>query len=100
MRLGAYPCVLEKGTLASNLYGSEEISERHRRRYEFNNDYKRRWKKRKWYSLEHLQTAIQQNCRNKYPYFIAVQFHPEFKSRPDRPQPLFVGLVKATKNRI
>ncbi|EKC60446.1 protein containing Glutamine amidotransferase class-I, partial [human gut metagenome] len=41
------------------------------------------------------------DCRNKnHPYFIAVQFHPEFKSRPDRPQPLFVGLVKATKNRI
>ena len=47
MRLGAYPCVLEKGTLASNLYGSEEISERHRHRYEFNNDYKKKMKEKK-----------------------------------------------------
>lgn len=102
MRLGAYPCVLEKGTLASNLYGSEEISERHRHRYEFNNDYKKKMKEKKMvFSGTSPDGNLVEIVEIKnHPYFIAVQFHPEFKSRPDRPQPLFVGLVKATKNRI
>ena len=102
MRLGAYPCVLEKGTLASNLYGSEEISERHRHRYEFNNDYKKKMEEK---GMVFSGTSPDGNLVEiveikNHPYFIAVQFHPEFKSRPDRPQPLFVGLVKATNNRI
>jgi len=102
MRLGAYPCVLEKGTLASNLYGSEEISERHRHRYEFNNDYKKKMEEKKMvFSGTSPDGNLVEIVEIKnHPYFIAVQFHPEFKSRPDRPQPLFVGLVKATKNRI
>lgn len=66
MRLGAYPCVLEKGTLASNLYGSEEISERHRHRYEFNNDYKKKMKEKKMdilWNISRRQSG--RDCRNK-----------------------------------
>ena len=66
MRLGSYPCTIKKGSLAYELYNKENIEERHRHRFEYNNDYK-----------------------------VAGQFHPEFKSRPDRPGPLFAGLIKA-----
>lgn len=99
MRLGAYPCILKKGSLAAKLYKAQEISERHRHRYEFA-----------------LGTPMQQAIEKaglqvsgtspdgklveivelpKHPYFIAGQFHPEFKSRPTDPHPLFKGLVAA-----
>ena len=97
MRLGAYPCIIKKDTLASKIYQKEEISERHRHRYEYNNDYK-----------EQLENAGLKVCGTspdgllvemveipEHPYFIGVQFHPELKSRPNNPAPLFVGLVKA-----
>ena len=102
MRLGSYPCVLKNGSKAQKLYGKEEITERHRHRYEYNNKYK-----------EEMETAglicsgtspdgklVEMVELNTHPYFIAGQFHPEFKSRPNRPQPLFVGLIKAAKNKI
>ena len=96
MRLGAYPCKLQKGSLASQLYQKEEISERHRHRYEFNNEYKKEMEDKGMIfsgtSPDGKLTEIIE-LRN-HPYFIAAQFHPEFKSRPDRPQPLFVGLLK------
>ena len=94
LRLGRYECVLKPGTRIHEQYGVEEIGERHRHRYEFNNDYRK--------VLEeaglvisgtspdgHLVETIE-TCND---YFVAVQFHPEFKSRPNRPHPLFVGLV-------
>ena len=101
MRLGAYPCILVKDTLASRLYDSVEISERHRHRYEFNNDYKKEMEQK---GMVFSGTSPDGNLVEiveikDHPYFIAAQFHPEFKSRPDRPQPLFVGLVEAAKNR-
>ncbi len=102
MRLGSYPCILKNGSKAQKLYGKEEITERHRHRYEYNNKYK-----------EAMETAglicsgtspdgklVEMVELNTHPYFIAGQFHPEFKSRPNRPQPLFVGLIKAAKNKI
>ena len=102
MRLGSYPCVLKNGSKAQKLYGKEEITERHRHRYEYNNKYK-----------EAMETAglicsgtspdgklVEMVELNTHPYFIAGQFHPEFKSRPNRPQPLFAGLIKAAKNKI
>ena len=102
MRLGSYPCVLKNGSKAQKLYGKEEITERHRHRYEYNNKYK-----------EAMETAglicsgtspdgklVEMVELNTHPYFIAGQFHPEFKSRPNRPQPLFTGLIKAAKNKI
>ena len=97
MRLGAYPCIIKEGTLASKVYGKKEISERHRHRFEFNNDYKEELEKA---GLTVSGTSPDGNLVEiveikDHPYFIAGQFHPELKSRPNRPAPLFVGLVKA-----
>ena len=99
MRLGAYPCIIKEGTLARKIYGTEEISERHRHRFEFNNEYRER--------LENAGLKISGTSPDgllvemveieDHPYFIATQFHPELKSRPNRPAPLFVGLIKAAK---
>ena len=98
MRLGAYPCILKKSSLASKLYKTEEISERHRHRYEFNNEYRK--------IMEDNGMTISGTSPDgelveiveikNHPYFIATQFHPEFKSRPDKPHPLFTKLIKAT----
>ncbi len=99
MRLGAYPCKLKEGSLAHKLYGKDEISERHRHRFEFNNDYREIVEEKglKISGLSPDGTLVEIVEYTKHPYFIAGQFHPEFKSRPDRPQPLFVGLVGAAK---
>ncbi len=97
MRLGSYPCILKEGSLAKKLYKEEQIAERHRHRYEFNNDYRER--------LENAGLVCSGTSPDgklveiieikNHPYFIASQFHPELKSRPNRPAPLFVGLIKA-----
>lgn len=102
MRLGAYPCILKKDSLASSLYKSEEISERHRHRYEFNNDYRQKMEaKGMTFSGTSPDGQLVEIIELKeHPYFIASQFHPEFKSRPDRPQPLFAGLLNAAKKKI
>ena len=98
MRLGAYPCVLKQGRYARKIYGEEKISERHRHRYEFNNDYREEIEKA---GLKISGTSPNGNLveiveleEENHPFFVAGQFHPEFKSRPDRPSPLFVELVK------
>ena len=99
MRLGAYPCVLKKGSLAAKLYGEGEISERHRHRYEFANG----TPMQKALSDAGLQVSgvspdgklVEMVELPSHPYFIACQFHPEFKSRPTTPHPLFDGLVSA-----
>ena len=97
MRLGAYPCVIKEGTLASKIYGEEEISERHRHRYEYNNEYRERLEgaglKISGTSPDGLLVEMVEI--KDHPYFIAGQFHPELKSRPNKPAPLFVGLIKA-----
>ncbi len=98
LRLGAYPCVLDKNSLAYRLYGEEIISERHRHRYEVNNDY------RAVLSENGLKLSgispdgrIVEMCElPTHPFFIATQAHPELKSRPNRPHPLFKGFVSAT----
>ena len=97
MRLGAYPCILQEGSLAKKLYGKNEISERHRHRYEYNNAYRERLEKA---GLKVSGTSPDGNLveiveLENHPYFIAGQFHPELKSRPNRPAPLFVGLIRA-----
>ena len=97
MRLGAYQCALKAGSLAEKIYGTDIISERHRHRYEFNNDY-----------LDAVEAAgMTASGRNpdtglveiveipSHPFFIGVQFHPELKSTPEHPQPIFVAFVKA-----
>ena len=97
MRLGAYPCVIKPNTLASKIYEKEKISERHRHRYEYNNEYREQLEKA---GLKISGTSpdgllVEMVEIEDHPYFIAGQFHPELKSRPNNPAPLFVGLVKA-----
>ena len=99
MRLGAYPCIIKEGTLASRIYEKEEISERHRHRFEYNNEYKERLEKAglkvSGTSPDGLLVEMVELDPKDHPYFIAGQFHPELKSRPNKPAPLFVGLIKA-----
>lgn len=97
MRLGAYPCTLVKGSKAADAYGTTEISERHRHRYEFNNDY-----------LERFETAGMRATGTNpdtglvevveiadHPWFVGTQFHPEYKSTVLNPAPLFTAFVGA-----
>lgn len=96
---GSYPCILKENSLAKELYGTEKIFERHRHRFEYNNKYKEK--------LENAGLICSGTSPDgklveiveyrNHPYFIAGQFHPELKSRPNIPAPLFVGLVKAAK---
>ena len=97
MRLGSYPCHLKKGTLAEKLYGRREIDERHRHRWEVNNEYREVLKENGlvFSGLSPEGDLVEMVEITSHPYFIASQFHPEFKSRPQRPHPLFDGLVKA-----
>ena len=101
LRLGSYPCRIQPGTTMERCYGTLEIHERHRHRYEFNNDYR-----------DQLQAAglvlsgtspdgrlVETVELNDSPFFVGVQYHPEFKSRPNRPHPLFQGLVAAALHR-
>ena len=98
MRLGAYPCRLEENTLAYKVYGTKEISERHRHRYEFNNEYLTKFK-----DAGMIISGINPNAglveivelNGKHPFFMGVQFHPEYKSTVEKPHPLFVAFVKA-----
>lgn len=97
MRLGLCPCVIEEGSLAHELYGRREIQERHRHRYEFNNVYRSTMEEAGMVfsgnSPDHLLAEIAEN--KAHPFMIATQFHPEFISRPNRPHPLFLGLIRA-----
>ena len=99
MRLGSYPCKIEKNSLAYKVYNKAEIAERHRHRFEYNNTYKEEMEK-----AGLICSGISPNGKlveivelKNHPYFIASQFHPEFQSRPDRPAPLFVNLIKSAK---
>ena len=97
LRLGAYPCCLVEGTKAFELYKQAEISERHRHRYEVNNDYRERLQGAGMIlsGLSPDQRIVEMIELKDHPYFLATQAHPEFKSRPDVPHPLFVGLIAA-----
>ncbi|MBW2590561.1 MAG: CTP synthase [Deltaproteobacteria bacterium] len=98
MRLGAYPCRLEKDTLAFNAYQTKDISERHRHRYEFNNEYKEILKE-KGLTISGMSPAgdlVEIIEVKDHPWFLGCQFHPEFKSRPMDPHPLFRDFVKAS----
>lgn len=96
MRLGAYPCKLVAGSKAAAAYGVTEISERHRHRFEFNNAYRDEIGAS---GLKIVGTSpdgrlVEMVEAAEHPWFVACQFHPEFKSRPNRPHPLFMGLVR------
>jgi CTP synthase len=97
MRLGAYPCQIKKDTLAFMVYNRVAISERHRHRYEFNNKFRKIFQKKGMgfsgiYPQKNLVEIVE---IREHPYFIAVQFHPEFKSKPDQAHPLFRDFIKA-----
>jgi CTP synthase (UTP-ammonia lyase) len=101
MRLGSYSCHLQSGSLAQSIYGENQIFERHRHRYEFNNKFRGLFEKK--------GMVLSGICRERdlveilelkdHPWFIAVQFHPEFKSRPLHPHPLFTQFVRASLQR-
>ncbi len=96
LRLGAYPCMITPGTKMDECYGKKEISERHRHRYEFNNTYRE-----KLTAAGMIVSGTSPDGRlvetielPDHPFFVGVQYHPEFKSRPNRPHPLFMGLIR------
>ncbi len=97
MRLGDYPCVLERGTLSRRIYGEEKITERHRHRYEVNNAYRDRiegWGL-KISGLSPDGSLVEMVEAPAHPFFVGTQAHPEFRSRPNRPHPLYTAFVKA-----
>ena len=99
LRLGSCPCILDKNSKAFSLYGEEEIHERHRHRYEVNNDYRSALTENgmRLSGLSPDQRIVEMCEIPSHPFFVATQAHPEFKSRPNKPHPLFRGLVTAAK---
>ncbi len=97
MRLGSYACRLKDGTKARELYGQDLIHERHRHRYEFNNDYRQRYESSGlvFSGVNPDLGLVEMIELNNHPHFIGCQFHPEFKSKPFQPHPLFAGLIAA-----
>lgn len=99
MRLGSYPCVIKENSLAHNIYGTSEINERHRHRWEFNNEYLNRFGEAGMIASGiNPQTGLVEILElNDHPFFIGVQYHPELKSTVENPQPIFVSFIKAAK---
>lgn len=102
MRLGAYDCILKKGSKAAKAYGKEKISERHRHRYEVNNEYIKQIEDAglvfSGMSPDGMLAEVVEIPQNDW--FVASQFHPEFKSRPEHPHPLFKGLIDAAVKHV
>ncbi len=97
MRLGAYPCVIKPQTLAHRLYGKDQVSERHRHRYEFNNAYRKQFEEKGmvFSGINPELDLVEMIELRGHPHFLGCQFHPEFKSQPTAPHPLFAGFVRA-----
>ena len=102
MRLGAYDCMVKEGSVANKVYGSTKISERHRHRYEVNNEYIETLQKSglifSGMSPDGMLAEMIELPKNDW--FVASQFHPEFKSRPERPHPLFLGLISSAVKQL
>jgi CTP synthase len=98
LRLGSYPCVLDKNSKAYKLYGQETIHERHRHRYEVNNDFRDALTSHGMVlsGLSPDGKIVEMVELKDHPWFVATQAHPEFKSRPNRPHPLFTGFIEAS----
>lgn len=98
MRLGKYPCLIKPSTLMHKAYSSALIEERHRHRYEFNNEYRKQMEEAgliiSGTSPDNLLVEAAEIAQTENPFFVGVQFHPEFKSRPNKPHPLFIEFVK------
>ena len=101
LRLGAYPCRILSGTTMERCYGKNEISERHRHRYEFNNDYRQQMTDAglTLSGMSPDDLLVETVELTDRPFYLGVQFHPEFKSRPNRPHPLFMGFIGASLKR-
>ena len=101
MRLGLYPCVLQPGTKAAAAYSEEKVEERHRHRWEFNNNYREEFEKAgmAFSGISPDGMLVEISEVKDHPYMVGSQFHPEFLSRPMRPHPLFLGLIKAAKEK-
>jgi CTP synthase len=102
MRLGVYPCTLEEGTLAHQAYKKPSVLERHRHRFELNNDYREVLETGglRFSGLSPDQRLVEIAELTEHPFMVGTQFHPEFRSRPDRPHPLFSGFMSAAKRII
>ena len=100
MRLGAYKCRLKKSSLSFGAYKKEDITERHRHRYEFNNKYKEAMEKKglSFAGVNPTKGLVEIIELKDHPWFVACQFHPEFKSKPDRAHPLFREFIRASLN--
>jgi CTP synthase len=101
MRLGDYPCVIEKGSVAAKIYGETKITERHRHRYECNNAFRQKYES---WGIKAVGTSpdgtlVEMIEAIDHPFMVASQFHPEFKSRPNRAHPMFDGFIKALSAR-
>ncbi|HMN58762.1 MAG TPA: CTP synthase [Anaerolinea sp.] len=101
MRLGLYPCVLQPGTIARGCYGVEQVEERHRHRFEFNNAFRESFQQHgmRFSGLSPDGRLVEIAEIADHPFMVATQFHPEFLSRPNRPHPLFYGFVRAAMQR-
>jgi len=101
MRLGAYPCRLQRGSKAAEIYGQPEVSERHRHRYEVSNRYRERFAEHglRLSGLSPDESLVEMIELPVHPWFVGCQFHPELQSRPLRPHPLFAGFVAAAARR-
>jgi len=101
MRLGAYPCVLQEGSMAREIYGKEVVYERHRHRYEFNNIFRKAFEEKGilFSGLSPDGRLVEIMELKDHPWFIGCQFHPEFKSKPFDPHPLFVSFIRAAASR-
>jgi CTP synthase len=99
MRLGSYPCVIKENTLAYSIYGTTEINERHRHRWEFNNKYLKQYEEAGMIAsgINPGTGLVEIMELNNHPFFIGVQYHPELKSTVENPHPLFVNFIKAAK---
>ena len=98
MRLGAYDCVLDESSLAHQIYGKRQIQERHRHRYEFNNDYKSEFEKAgvKFSGINPNTNLVEIIEIPSLKWYVGVQFHPEYSSTAETPHPLFLNFIKAT----
>ena len=98
LRLGAYPCVIGEGTMMEKCYGARQISERHRHRYEINNAFRNELARAGliFSGLSPDGRLVETVEIREHPFFVGVQYHQEFKSRPNKPHPLFLGLIRAS----
>lgn len=102
MRLGLYPCILQPGTIAGHAYGVEQVEERHRHRFEFNNAYRSLFESKgmRFSGLSPDGKLVEIAELENHPFMVGTQFHPEFLSRPNRPHPLFLAFMSAVCDRI